>query len=126
MMYNNYYPSYAGGGYGNYQSSQFLSQQSASPQLKGRLVSSIDEARAAQIDFDGSLFIFPDIGNKKIYTKSINADGTTTLNTYGIINTPPPISSDNFITKEEFNKTIEELKVELMKNNTGGKPQMKF
>ena len=80
MMYNNYYPNYAGGGYGNYQSSQFLSQQSASPQLKGRLVSSIDEARAAQIDFDGSLFIFPDIANKKIYTKQINLNGVAELN----------------------------------------------
>ena len=36
--------------------------------LKGRPVSSIEEVRAAQIDFDGSLFVFPDIANKKIYT----------------------------------------------------------
>lgn len=124
MMYNanNYYPNYAGGLYGNYQPSQFLSQQTASPQLKGRLVSSIDEVRAAQIDFDGSLFIFPDIGNKKIYTKNINADGTTTLNTYSLINSPPP----SYITKEELNKVIEELKVELMKNNNNVKPQVKF
>jgi hypothetical protein len=44
--------------------------------LKGRLVSSFEEARAAQVDLDGSLFVFPDIGNKKIYTKKINLDGT--------------------------------------------------
>lgn len=37
--------------------------------IKGRPVVSIDEARASQIDLDGSLYVFPDIGNKKIYTK---------------------------------------------------------
>lgn len=41
-------------------------------QFKGRPVSSKEEARAAQIDFDGSLWIFTDIGNGKIYTKQIN------------------------------------------------------
>ena len=45
---------------------------SAAPALnyiKGRPVVSIDEARASQIDLDGSLYVFPDLGNKKIYTK---------------------------------------------------------
>jgi hypothetical protein len=37
--------------------------------LKGRPVTSIDEARAASIDFDGSVFYFPDVANKCIYTK---------------------------------------------------------
>lgn len=41
-----------------------------------RPVSSIDEVRAASIDFDGSVFYFPDLANKKIYTKQINMDGT--------------------------------------------------
>ena len=56
--------------------------QSVMPQagLKGRPVSSIEEVKAAQIDFDGSLFIFPDIANKKIYTKQINLNGVAELN----------------------------------------------
>jgi hypothetical protein len=37
--------------------------------IKGRPVVSIDEARASQIDLDGSLYVFPDLNNKKIYTK---------------------------------------------------------
>ena len=45
------------------------------PALKGRPVSSIDEARATSIDFDGSVFYFPDLANKCIYTKQINLDG---------------------------------------------------
>ena len=43
--------------------------------LKGRFVSSVDEVRAAQVDFDGSIFIFPDMANKKIYTKQIDLNG---------------------------------------------------
>ena len=44
--------------------------QAAQPNyIKGRPVVSIDEARASQIDLDGSLYVFPDLGNKKIYTK---------------------------------------------------------
>jgi hypothetical protein len=50
--------------------------------IKGRPVVSIDEARAAQIDLDGSLYVFPDLGNKKIYTKQINMDGTATFNVF--------------------------------------------
>ena len=49
-------------------------QQVQQPQqfLKGRPVSSLEEARASMIDLDGSLFVFTDIANNKIYTKQIN------------------------------------------------------
>lgn len=50
--------------------------------LKGRPVSSIEEVKAIPIDFDGSIFIFPDIANKQIYTKQINLDGTASINVY--------------------------------------------
>ena len=46
--------------------------------IKGRPVSSIEEVKATSIDFDGSVFFFPDLANKKIYTKQINLDGTST------------------------------------------------
>lgn len=52
--------------------------------VKCRAVTSIDEAKASMIDLDGSIHVFTDIGNKKIYTKQINLDGTATLNTYSL------------------------------------------
>lgn len=69
---------------------QYMNQtQQANPQtaqgpmfLKGRAVTSFDEAKAALIDLDGSLHVFTDIGNGCIYTKQINLDGTATLKTY--------------------------------------------
>ena len=81
--------------------------------IKGRPVSSIDEVRATSIDFDGSIFFFPDLANKKIYTKQINMDGTSTLNVYEL--TSPPVeqatvlNSSMYITREEFDKAIQEL-----------------
>ena len=58
--------------------------------IKGRPVSSLEEARATSIDFDGSVFYFPDLANKRIYTKQINMDGTATLNVYEYKPMPDP------------------------------------
>lgn len=78
--------------------------------LKGRPVSSLEEARALSIDFDGSVFYFPDIANKRIYTKQINIDGTASLNMYELVPTPVEPGVRDFITREEFNLAIESLK----------------
>lgn len=85
------------------------SQPQISQGLKGRPVSSIEEVRAAQIDFDGSLFVFPDIANKRIYTKQINLDGTASLNVYELKEIVVPKSEVDYVTKQEFEKVIKEL-----------------
>jgi hypothetical protein len=77
--------------------------------LKGRPVSSIDEVRAAQIDFDGSLFVFPDIANKCIYTKQISATGSAVLNKYNLQEEAQP-TFPTYVTKEEFDTIISQLK----------------
>lgn len=85
--------------------------------LKGRPVVSIDEARASQIDLDGSLYIFPDLGNKRIYTKQINMDGTATFNVYELAPQAAvaPQNSDisNYVTKEELDEKLANLKASL-------------
>jgi hypothetical protein len=84
--------------------------------IKGRPVVSIDEARASQIDLDGSLHVFPDIGNKKIYTKQINLDGTATFNTFALV-TPDSSSltapETSYVTKAELETILTELKASL-------------
>lgn len=77
--------------------------------LKGRPVASLDEARAAAIDFDGSIFFFPDLANKKIYTKQINLDGTMSLNIYEMTVIQPK-ADGNYVTREEFEAAIASLK----------------
>lgn len=80
--------------------------------LKGRPVSSFEEARAMTIDFDGSTFFFPDLANKRIYTKQINMDGTASLFVYELREKPAETSvpTGDFITREEFEKVIQELR----------------
>lgn len=80
--------------------------------LKGRPVSSLEEVRAAQIDFDGSLFIFPDLAHNRIYTKQISMDGNASLNMYELTQIPSqqPIDNNNFVTREEFNAAIDQIK----------------
>ena len=79
-----------------------------------RPVSSIEEVKAASIDFDGSVFYFSDLANKRIYTKQINLDGTAQLNMYELKETPvmeqPIVDTSNFITRTEFDNVINYLK----------------
>lgn len=87
--------------------------------LKGRPVSSLEEVRAAAIDFDGTVSFFPDLANGKIYTKQCNVDGTASLNMYELKEIPVPNSanSNNFVTRDEFNQTMSALKQILAQAN---------
>ena len=87
--------------------------------LKGYPVSSIDEARAANIDFDGSITFFPDLNNKKIYTKQIQMDGSLAFNVYELkdIVIPPKeeIKQKEYVTRDEFNELLVLLKKTMKK-----------
>ena len=93
-------------------------QMSIQQGLKGRPVSSVEEARAASIDFDGSIFYFPDVANNCIYTKQINMDGSASLNVYELRkmplqNMPVNIDTASFITRDEFEQVIARLRSDL-------------
>ena len=98
-----------------YQSNYFRPAQ-AQIGLKGRLVSSLEEARATSIDFDGSVFYFPDLANKRIYTKQINMDGTASLNVYELREIPIEnnqqviASVEKFVTRDEFEQALAQLR----------------
>lgn len=99
--------------------------------IKGRPVSSIEEVKATSIDFDGSVFFFPDLANKKIYTKQINLDGTSTLNVYELKNTPVEtvINPSQYITREEFETALAQLKEKIappQETTQQSKPKLDF
>lgn len=98
------------GGYVNYPQQNFKMPQVQAqvPGLKGRPVTSLEEARAAQIDLDGSLFIFPDLSNNRIYTKQLGIDGTAPLKVYELVEQPIQVQTD-YVTREELNETINQL-----------------
>ena len=115
-----------------YQIPGYLRQAPPQVTLKGRLVSSLEEARATSIDFDGSVFYFPDLANKRIYTKQINMDGTASLYVYELRETPieneasgfvPSI--EKFVTREEFERVLAELRQKPTEPAASAKPKEK-
>lgn len=97
---------------------QGITQQQAPVYIKCRAVTSIDEAKAAMIDLDGSLHVFTDIPHRKIYTKQINLDGTASLNTYSLDELTPPTQSgatvpnspkESAVSESVFTQTINSL-----------------
>lgn len=78
--------------------------------LKGRPVSSLDEVRASAVDFDGTISYFPDLANQKIYTKQINPDGSALLQMYELKELPQTQPTADYITRDEFNSMVEELR----------------
>ena len=107
------YPNQQFAGYGGYKpASQYPQWTQQTPQLpQVRPVSSIEEVRACPIDFDGSVFYFADVANKRIYTKQINVDGTASINLYELkIPTQADQNETSYVTRQEFEMVINQLK----------------
>ena len=94
--------------------------------LKGRPVANEEEANAAMIDFDGSLFVFPDKAHGKIYTKQLGLDGNIIFHKYSIDQpeavspvpqqqpaTQEPIDLSGYVLKEDVEKTFSEMQDKL-------------
>lgn len=103
---------YQPNGYQMYNNQQMGAQMQV---LKGRPVSSYDEAKASMIDLDGSLFVFTDIANNCIYTKQILLDGSAELKTYVLQEQKKDETKrDNrnntqYVLREDFERIIGEL-----------------
>lgn len=82
---------------------QNYSEPVAKNLVKCCAVTSIDEAKAAMIDLDGSMTIFTDLGHNKIYTKQINLDGTATLSSYAL-EEPVVQTQDTEVIEDRFKK----------------------
>lgn len=99
----------------NYQGGGYRGQPPAYmpiPQI--RPVASLEEVKVSPIDFDGSVFYFVDAGNKRIYTKQIGMDGMPIVNLYEQKEVQQ--ESNNYVTKEEFESTIQKIMEKLSPN----------
>lgn len=89
-------------------------QMGAMQILKGRPVSSYDEAKASMIDLDGSLFVFTDIANNCIYTKQILLDGSAELKTYVLQEQKQNgETNEGYVLKKDFDTIIRELRKQI-------------
>lgn len=95
--YNPYRPPYNGypqvqGNYPQTYPQRYPQQQMQMPVnniVKGRVVTGIEEARAAQVELDGTPSYFPSLGEGKIYVKYIGMDGLPVFQTF-IVEQPKP------------------------------------
>lgn len=90
--------------------------------MKCRAVTSMDEAKAAMIDLDGSLNVFTNIANGEIYTKQVGMDGLAVFNTYRRVDQPQqpmpqqqgvPTPSETGVQRTEFVQAINALQMQI-------------
>lgn len=134
--YNNSYPAYQMQAnqnrindlqqqYGMFQPYQMQQAQTQQSQIiKGRPVSSYEEAKASMIDLDGSLFVFPDVANGRIYTKQVMLDGTSDFREYVLVESGRNANSNDvktngteYVLRSDFENTINQLlkQIEMLK-----------
>lgn len=100
--------------YTQYQQPQQMQQmQPTFSGIKGKPVGGEDEARNTIIDMDGSVFLFPDLQNGKVYTKQMNPETFAPIfrvykleDATPLIPAPAPIDTSIFARQEE----VEQMK----------------
>lgn len=91
--------------------------------VKGRVVTGIDEAKAALIDLDGSMTYFPSPSENAIYVKSIGLDGMPIFNVYKLVeNKPAPVYADA-TALNSLQRRVEQLEAMLRKEGSTGNVQ---
>lgn len=99
--------------YQGYQQSPGALQQ----MIKGRPVSSYEEANASMIDMDGTLHVFTDVANGRIYTKQLSLDGKVEFKVYVLEEPEETIQTkqsnktqkQDFVSRKEFNNVVKQL-----------------
>lgn len=89
--------------------------------IKGRPVTCFEEAQGCAIDWDGSLHVFPDLANKRIYTKQVMPDGSCPVKYY-VEQQLPQNTPSQANEQPVSNKIIEELqeKVSMLEQRLKG------
>lgn len=87
--------------------------------IKGRPVTNIEEARAAQIDFDGSMSYFPCPAERKIFAKGLDLNGVQRDLCTGFSAVNAGIAENRFAAQQcccETNRNIDAVRAENYKN----------
>jgi len=92
---------------------QQFPQFAPQPILKGRPVSSFDEAKAAMVDLDGTPTYFVDSANNSIYCKQINLDGTASMYIYKKVEDKVAEEDVAPVMKDEFTVAITGLQEQI-------------
>lgn len=126
QMYGMNMPNYMNGynGY-NIPMQQPLQQSMQQPvprqetiKLQGKSVDSIEVVKAMDIPLDGSISYFPIADGSAIVTKQLQMDGTSRTIVYKPVNESQQKNEINYISVEDFTKTIEKINKNIEDNST--------
>lgn len=103
-------------------------QQSQTVGLNGEVVDSIDVVKAKNVDMSGNVTFYPKSDMTEIYTKQLQADGTSRIVTYKAVQ-PEGQKQDEpmkqYVDIQTLNTMLGQLKAEILQGVGGGLSEIK-
>ena len=109
-----------------YQMAQMQPQQMVRQmQLSGQVVDSIDVVKAKDVDMSGAVTYYPKADMSEIYTKQLQADGTSRILTYRITqDAPQETVSQVPVTMDNINSLFGQLRADVLNEINGIKEML--
>lgn len=105
-----------------------MAQQPQSVGLNGEIVDSLDVVKAKNVDMSGNVTFYPKSDMTEIYTKQLQADGTSKIVTYKAVQ-PEEKKQDDPIKQyadiQTLNAMLGQLKAEILQGVGGGLSEIK-
>ena len=102
----------------------FNNMQAIQPMhLNGQMVDSIDVVKAKDVDMTGAVTYYPKADLTEIYTKQLQADGTSRIVTYKAIPQETPVQTTQTVTMDTISNLFSQLRADVL-NEIGGIKEM--
>lgn len=96
--------------YQQYAMPQYQQNQQTGLALNGEVVDGIDVVKAKNVDMSGAVVYYPQSNGEAIYTKRLQADGTSQILTYRIVQDTPKEPEQPTMNMEMLNGMFNQLK----------------
>lgn len=77
--------------------------------IQGKIVDSMEAAKAMDINLDGSISYFPLTDNSSIITKQLMQDGTSKITVYKPVTQTKPAEEIKYVTEKDLNNAISKI-----------------
>jgi len=108
----------------NYNPQQFQQPQQAT--LSGEYVDSVDVVKAKNVDLSGKVVFYPKADLTEVYTKQLQANGTSLINTYRLIQPEQPKvqSQPQMVNADVLNELLSQMKQDIVAEISGIKEML--
>lgn len=105
-----------------------MAQQAQPVGLNGEVVDGIDVVKAKNVDMSGNVTFYPKSDMTEIYTKQLQADGTSRIVTYKAVQPEEQKQDDlmkQYVDVQTLNTMLGQLKAEILQGVGGGLSEIK-